>query len=463
MQTRYLYSLRFILAARDLLLVNAAFFIAFYLTSGLNTGLSVRDYLPYEIAACLLWLFSASWSGLYDHDRAQHYRQVPRSAWRGLALHFTLVACYMTFSRDQELSRFFIVAFYAVLLTFFLLIRLTGVHVENMLSRRFRIYKSVAVLGRNGTGSRLASYFRQHDRRFRFEGFLEDNYSKLVEKDGGIMVSTGDQIRQAADNGITDVYVSLAPERIAQAQILMEEAERQCVRLKFVLDLEDKLNMPFEIDYMGDFPVISLRREPLEDMQNRLYKRVVDIFFSLFVLVFVLSWLYPLLAVIIKLQSPGPVLFRQLRTGRNNQPFYCYKFRSMRLNNDSDTRQATKNDSRITPIGRFMRKYSLDEFPQFLNVLIGNMSISGPRPHMLKHTEQYSAIINRFMARHYLKPGITGWAQVNGLRGETRDPRLMERRVEHDIWYMENWSLWLDLKIICKTVVNLFGGEENAR
>lgn len=463
MQTRYLYSLRFILAVRDLLLVNAAFLVACYLTSHLYTSLSIPAYLPYQVAASLLWMFSANWSGLYDHDKAQYYRQVHHATWRAVTLHFTLVAFYMTFSKDEELSRLFIVAFYADLLFFFLLIRFAGVHVENLISRRYNIYKSVAVLGRNQTGTRLASYFKQHDKQYKFEGFLEDNYSKLIEKDGAIMVSTGDQIKKAADSGITDVYVSLAPERIAQAQILMEEAERRCVRLKFVLDLEDKLDVPFEINYMGGFPVISLRREPLEDMQNRFRKRVLDILFSLFVLVFIMSWLYPLLAAIIKLQSPGPVLFRQQRTGRNNRPFSCYKFRSMRLNNDSDTRQATKDDSRITPIGRFIRKYSLDEFPQFLNVLIGNMSITGPRPHMLKHTEQYSAIINRFMVRHYLKPGITGWAQVNGLRGETRDPRLMERRVEHDIWYMENWSLWLDVKIICRTVINLFKGEEHAR
>lgn len=462
MQTPYLYSLRFILAVRDLLLVNSAFFVACYLTSNLYPGIAVQAYFPYQVAASLLWLFSANWSGVYGQGRTQHYKQIHRSTWRCTVLHFTLIAVYVAFSKDEILSRSFIVTFYASLLSFFLLIRLAGTRIEQLLSRRFRIYKSVAVLGRNRTGARLASYFMQHHKQYKFEGFLDDNYSKLIERDGAIMVSNSDQIRKVAEGGHTDVYVSLAPERMAQAQILMEEAERQCVRLKFVLDLEEKLGEPFEINYMGDFPVISLRREPLEDMQNRFKKRVVDVLLSFTVLVCIMSWLYPLLAVIIKLQSRGPVLFRQQRTGRNNRPFYCYKFRSMRLNKDSDTLQASKDDHRITPIGRFMRKYSLDEFPQFLNVLIGNMSITGPRPHMLKHTEQYSAIINRFMVRHYLKPGITGWAQVNGLRGETRDPRLMERRVEHDLWYMENWSLWLDLKIICKTVINLFRGEENA-
>lgn len=463
MQTRYLYSLKFLLAVRDLLLVNAAFIIGLFFTDHLYTSLSIHAYFPYQIAANLLWYFSANWCGAYNYDNSQHQKHIHRSTWRCVMLHFVLVMFYITFSRDVELSRFFIVSFYTVLSSSFLLIRYAGTRLENAVARRFKIHKNVAVLGRNQTGSRLASYFTQHSKEYKFQGFLEDNSGRLVEKDGAWMVAASGQMQQAVESGVNEVYVSIAPERIAQAHSLVEEAERLCVRVKFVLDLEEKLAVPFEINYMGNFPVISLRREPLEDMQNRFKKRVLDILFSSFVLVFIMSWLYPLLALVIKLQSPGPVMFRQLRTGRDNKPFYCYKFRSMRVNADSDTKQAMKDDSRITPIGRILRKYSIDEFPQFFNVLIGNMSIAGPRPHMLKHTEQYRAVIDKFMVRHYLKPGITGWAQVNGLRGETRDPQLMERRVEKDIWYMEHWSMWLDLKIIGKTVVNLFKGEENAR
>jgi putative colanic acid biosynthesis UDP-glucose lipid carrier transferase len=213
---------------------------------------------------------------------------------------------------------------------------------------------------------------------------------------------------------------------------------------------------------MGDFTVLSARKEPLEDIKNRVKKRVFDIVVSLGVIIFIFTWLYPLLAIIIKLQSRGPVFFAQLRTGRNKKPFWCYKFRSMRLNNDSDNRQACMHDDRITPIGRFIRRTSLDEFPQFFNVLLGYMSIVGPRPHMLSHTEQYSQIVDNYMLRQFLKPGITGWAQINGYRGETKEPGLMEKRVEHDIWYMENWSVMLDLKIVFFTVINMFKGEKNA-
>ena len=183
---------------------------------------------------------------------------------------------------------------------------------------------------------------------------------------------------------------------------------------------------------------------------------------SSFVLLFILSWLVPLLGIIIKLESKGPVFFKQKRSGRNNNIFWCFKFRSMTVNQHSDVMQATKSDSRITKTGAFLRKTSLDELPQFLNVLRGDMSIIGPRPHMVAHTEKYSKEISQFMVRHFVKPGISGWAQVNGYRGETEEPGLMEKRVQHDIWYLENWSLMLDIRICFLTIINIFRGEERA-
>jgi len=184
--------------------------------------------------------------------------------------------------------------------------------------------------------------------------------------------------------------------------------------------------------------------------------------FSIFIILFVFSWLFPILAIIIKLQSKGPVFFVQVRSGRDNKPFKCYKFRSMRVNNDSDKKQATRDDDRITRIGAFMRRTSLDELPQFFNVIMGNMSVVGPRPHMISHTEQYSQLIDTFMVRHFLKPGITGWAQIQGLRGETKNTEDMLARVEADVWYLENWSFLLDLKIVFLTALRTFQGDSKA-
>jgi putative colanic acid biosynthesis UDP-glucose lipid carrier transferase len=185
-------------------------------------------------------------------------------------------------------------------------------------------------------------------------------------------------------------------------------------------------------------------------------KRMFDAVFALLVVVFILSWLLPLLALLIKSESKGPVLFRQLRTGKDGRPFYCYKLRSMYQNNEADYKQACKGDARITKVGAFLRKTSLDELPQFFNVLQGTMSIVGPRPHAVTHNEAYRQIIKAYMVRHKVKPGITGWAQINGQRGETDTIEKMKARVEYDLEYLRNWSLALDLRIIAGTVRLLF-------
>ena len=184
--------------------------------------------------------------------------------------------------------------------------------------------------------------------------------------------------------------------------------------------------------------------------------------FSLSFLCTLFPFIYIFVAIVTKITSPGPVFFKQKRNGLNGKEFYCYKFRSMKVNRDADTVQATKDDPRKTKFGNFLRKSSIDELPQFINVLKGDMSVVGPRPHMLKHTEEYSALINKYMVRHFIKPGITGWAQVNGCRGETKELSQMEDRIRKDIWYVENWSFWLDLRIIYMTVRNAIHGEDNA-
>ncbi|MBK7944199.1 MAG: exopolysaccharide biosynthesis polyprenyl glycosylphosphotransferase [Flavobacteriales bacterium] len=217
-----------------------------------------------------------------------------------------------------------------------------------------------------------------------------------------------------------------------------------------------------DLEFLGGVPVSKLRKKPLDRQLNRRMKRAFDIVFSSAVILFIFTWLFPLLALAVKLSSRGPVFFKQKRLGRDNKEFTCWKFRSMRMNKEADVKQATKNDPRVTAVGRFLRKSNLDEMPQFWNVLLGHMSVVGPRPHPIRLNEQYRDIIDKYMVRHFVRPGITGWAQVNGFRGETSTPDLMERRVEMDIWYLENWSFWLDLKVVVKTVTNMLGKEKMA-
>jgi len=206
-----------------------------------------------------------------------------------------------------------------------------------------------------------------------------------------------------------------------------------------------------------EIPVLAL-----DESQNQFVKRVFDIVFSLLFLVLVLSWLLPIIAILIKLDSKGPVFYNQLRNGRSNKPFRCIKFRTMVTASDRDFKQATRDDTRITRFGKFLRKSSIDELPQFINVLIGDMSIIGPRPHPIKLNEQFLPLISNLMSRHYVKPGITGLAQCMGYRGETRDLSDMENRIRLDRFYIENWSFWLDVKIIVLTVVSLVRGSEKA-
>jgi len=256
-----------------------------------------------------------------------------------------------------------------------------------------------------------------------------------------------------------EVYLC-APRRERQ---LIERTASLCrhrmIKFYYVATAEEKLNLQPVL--MDDMVVMATCSSPLEDPLNRLLKRLADILLSLVFLIPTVV-LLPFIAIVIKRQSPGPVFFRQRRTGLDGREFWCWKFRSMRVNSTADSQQATENDSRLFPFGLFMRKAGIDELPQFWNVLRGDMSIVGPRPHMLAHTEQYDRLIDRYMVRHFVKPGITGWAQVTGFRGETRELWQMEGRVERDIWYIQHWSLWLDIRILWMTVKTIFKRDKNA-
>lgn len=262
------------------------------------------------------------------------------------------------------------------------------------------------------------------------------------------------------ENYIDEIYCSLSNTGGILERIL-NVAENNAADFYFVPQVGPYIIRQFELNTVGDIPTLSARPNPLSRSINRVIKRVFDIIVSGFFLAIFPIILIPV-AIIIKLTSPGPIFFKQKRTGYRGQEFMCYKFRTMLVNDESDKKQATANDPRKTAFGNWMRKMSIDELPQFYNVFKGDMSIVGPRPHMIKHTQEYSALIDKYMLRHTIKPGITGWAQVNGLRGETRELWQMQRRVEYDVWYTENWNLWLDIKIIVRTIFNAITGEEAA-
>ena len=263
-------------------------------------------------------------------------------------------------------------------------------------------------------------------------------------------------------NDINEIYVSVSELSNKQINLFIDFADNNLRELKFIPDNRDIYTKKLKYEYYDYIPILSLRNIPLQDSLNKLLKRVFDILFSSFIIIIILSWLTPLLAILIKLESRGPVFFKQSRNGFNYQEFDCYKFRSMTPNNKAHLYQAKKGDLRVTKIGGFIRKTSIDELPQFFNVLFGEMSVVGPRPHMVSHTSMYAERIDKFMVRHFVKPGITGLAQVSGFRGEVESDKDIINRVKYDIFYVENWSLLLDLKITIQTVLNIFRGEEKA-
>ena len=260
---------------------------------------------------------------------------------------------------------------------------------------------------------------------------------------------------------VEEVYCSISHSEADEMRRIMEFCDKNVIRFYYVPRIFSNIQLALRPEKFGDTVIFTNHHEPLQFLGNRVAKRLFDIVFSAFVLVMLLP-LFPIIALIIKMQSKGPVFFKQLRTGLNGESFMCYKFRSMHVNADADRVQATKNDPRKFPFGEFMRKTNLDELPQFYNVLKGDMSVVGPRPHMVFHTEKYSALIDKYMVRHFSKPGITGYAQVTGFRGETEELWQMEGRIKKDIWYIENWSMWLDIKIIFMTTLSIIRPDKAA-
>ncbi|TAE42972.1 MAG: undecaprenyl-phosphate glucose phosphotransferase [Sphingobacteriales bacterium] len=464
-QTRYIFLLRIVLSITDLLLLNIAFFGSFYIIEFFGQLLHPLSYQKYLVLVNLIWIVSSSVYRMYHVEMVKTVEAILRVTWRSLVLNIFIFLLYLTFTNDTFLSREFLFAFYCLLAFFLFLSRFLGSLFEMLLTRQYGIGIPVAILGNNATGNKLGSFF-SNSRNFKFMGFLDlenDEKSLFSDSLGTLKTSTIEQLKNAAQLGVKDVYVSLTPKRMPDAKYLLREAEKQCVRLKFVPDFLGSMEIPFNISYLEGFPIITLRKEPLDNMQARFKKRLLDTGFSLLVTVLILSWLVPIIALLIKLDSKGPVFFMQNRAGRGNVTFKIFKFRSMKVMDKSSTfKQASKNDDRITRVGKFLRATSLDEIPQFFNVLLGSMSVVGPRPHVPELNHQYHEIIEKYMVRNFVKPGITGWAQVNGCRGETTEIAQMEERVKYDINYTEKWSVMLDIKIVFMTIFNILKGEENA-
>lgn len=315
-------------------------------------------------------------------------------------------------------------------------------------------YRSTVIFGLNKKTIALENFFNKNPEY----GYLHKKTFNFKNKDQPLK----ECFEYIFQESIDEMYCSISELTNSQIADIVDFADNNLKILKFIPDSKEIYSKKLRYEYYDYIPILTLRTIPLEDSVNTILKRGFDIIFSSIVIIFILSWLTPLIAILIKLESKGPVFFKQSRNGFNYKEFDCYKFRSMTPNQSAHLHQATRNDLRVTQVGKFIRKTSIDELPQFFNVLFGDMSVVGPRPHMVSHTDMYAKKIDKFMVRHFVKPGITGLAQISGFRGEVETDKDIIGRVKFDIFYIENWSLLLDIKIILQTFMNAIKGEDKA-
>lgn len=442
---RYSKFLRPIVIFMDLLLINLLVILCLR---------SAMSNFGYHTILSIFWLIIAYYSGFYEVYRNTKETAILWKLIKQLLFIWIITFAYVGFKykyvTTKEISEFIFISFLVV--GFFKILIF-------VLLKKYRLYfkgniRKVMVIGSKSNTSELIHYFETNPH---LGYIIVNNFDIKSNK----TVAFADTLGAAIECKIEEVYAALDDLKKNEIEHLIEFTENNFITLRLIPDNKSTLYRNLALEYYGIIPLIVLRKIPLEIEINNKLKRTFDIIFSLIVIVFLLSWLTPILGFWIKLESSGSIFFKQNRPGLKEQDFLCYKFRSMMINKTTE-QEATRNDPRVTKIGKFIRKTSIDELPQFFNVLLGDMSVVGPRPHLWTQNKVYGTKVNKYMIRHHVKPGVTGLAQVRGYRGEIETNEDMVNRIKYDVFYIENWSLFMDIKIIALTVINIFKGEEKA-
>lgn len=431
----------------DLLIINL---FAYFLPIQFQFPWLFHGYLTVS------WIVIAFKTEFYIVHRYTKAPYILRLLFRQFVFFFLVLYAFIGFFKQPNISRLALAEYYLFVFgTIFIVKFLNYILLMKFREKVKSNIVRVSVIGKNKKTNQLIEGVFRSRTEYGYE-FV----SQFCPKEPGFdLKECFDSIMQ---NQIDEIYCSVSELKNSELATIVNFADNNLKTLKFIPDNKNIFSKKLKFEYYDYIPVLSLRDIPLDDSINAFIKRTFDIVFSLIIILGLLSWLTPLLAILITLESKGPVFFRQTRNGIDNREFYCYKFRSMAPNKNADDIQATKNDMRITKIGRFIRRTSIDELPQFYNVLFGTMSVVGPRPHMVKHTNEYAASVDKYMVRHFVKPGITGLAQVRGYRGEIETENDIQNRIKFDIFYIENWSIFLDFKIMVQTVLNAIRGEAKA-
>jgi putative colanic acid biosynthesis UDP-glucose lipid carrier transferase len=409
--------LRISFAFLDLMVLNVAYFICQYM---FREHISIEDSAQYTYfwGVCnAAWLIISWGVNAYNEQYIFSFERFSRRTMQAFVYFLAVVMLYLVFNKQADLSRLFVLSVLTSFATSLLVNRFLHLALHQFLLNKDRITRKIMILGYNDRAKKLAAYLEQEPVKTEIIGFCEEEKNVHELTHYPIVSGLDNVIETSKKYNVTEIFSTISPEQQTGIYSLINQADQACIRFRIIPDLNQFIRKPVHIDYLNDMPVLSLRKEPLDDVANRMKKRMYDIVFSSLVIILVLSWLVPIISLLIWLESKGPIFFIQQRSGKNGKTFNCIKFRSMKVNREANEKQAVKNDTRITRMGNFMRKTNIDELPQFFNVWMGDMSIVGPRPHMLKHTDDYSKLIRQYMIRHFLKPGITGWAQINGYRG----------------------------------------------
>lgn len=448
----YLLSLYYRIS--DLLSLNIAFFLGIFIRFNWahhfgfstidNFSLIESNYASLLLFTNITWLLISSTRKVY---LLQFYTSVMR--YRFAIISAILFQFLITIAFNGLIktfySRIFLLNTYLIFIVLLIVFRYVAHYLYKQLVVRKTKKNSIVLFGTPSQLADLSDYISNIS-------VVKQKTIKLEPK--GIQLERLTEIN--SENPIAEVFVPISTYSEKEIEQLSDYCDNHFIRLRLVFDWKKVGTRNITANKYNHTTVLKVTTTPLDDQYNALLKRVFDLSFSLLLCIFLFSWLFPILAILVKLSSKGPIFFKQKRSGINNKGFNCYKFRSMRQNDDADLKQATQGDPRITKVGAFLRKTSLDELPQFINVIKGQMSIVGPRPHMLKHTEEYSSLVGNFMNRHAIKPGITGLAQIRGFRGEIDDFSLLQNRVRFDRFYVNNWTLFFDIKIVYLTVFTMF-------
>ena len=453
-----------IIIAGDLCILNALFITLYYVLDTDTQRILLSDSLPQLLVLLnLVYLLCNYSKGVVLHRRIVRADHIVMRAVRNTFCHAVVFISLITLVHFGSLSTRFLVIFYTAFLALLVSYRLIFRHFVKIYRRKGGNRRTVALVG---DGSNMVELYEEMTADptsgFKVVGYFAEHPSDNYPKECHYLGTPQEVIPYLKKSKAEQLYCGLASSHSKEILPIISYCENNLIHFYSVPNVRNYLKRRMHLELIGNVPVLDIRQEPLAQPENRLAKRLFDIVFSLLFLCTIFPIIFIIIGLAIKITSPGPIFFKQKRSGEEGKEFWCYKFRSMRVNKDSDKVQATQNDPRKTRLGNFIRKTSIDELPQFINVLLGDMSVVGPRPHMLKHTEEYSKLIDKYMVRHLVKPGITGWAQVTGFRGETRELWQMEGRVERDIWYLEHWTFMLDLYIIYKTVKNAVKGEKEA-